>query len=121
MRGRTVRSELNAEDAAVTDRQQGDVADLATFDELLESLARWTAELPDWPPARRVRAEWEQIAPRLDRSRRELSRMLVVGVIAWLLTRGSAERPPTKYCFYCGDPVRSDRKHCSHCGTELED
>jgi predicted amidophosphoribosyltransferase len=47
--------------------------------------------------------------------------VLVVGVIAWLLTRGSAERPPTKYCFYCGDPVRSDRKHCSHCGTELDD
>ena len=72
---------MNAEDAAVTDRQQGDVADLATFDEMVESLARWTAGLPDWPPARRVRAEWEQIAPRLDRSRRELSRMLVVGVI----------------------------------------
>ena len=47
--------------------------------------------------------------------------VLVIGAIAWLFTRGSSERPPTKYCFYCGDPVRTDRKHCSHCGTELED
>jgi len=60
---------------------QCDVAALVDFDALVESLARWTAELPDWPPARRVRAEWEQVAGRLDRSRRELSRMLVVGVI----------------------------------------
>jgi hypothetical protein len=59
----------------------GDAHDQVSFDELVESLARWTSGLPDWPPARRVRAEWEQVAARLDRSRRELSRMLVVGVI----------------------------------------
>ena len=55
--------------------------DDATFDELVEALARWSGSLPEWAPARRVRAEWEQIAPRLDRARRELSRVLVVGVI----------------------------------------
>lgn len=56
-------------------------ADFADFDELVESLARWAESGPAWPPARRVRAEWEQVAARLDRTRRELSRMLVVGVI----------------------------------------
>ncbi len=55
--------------------------DDATFDELVESLARWSGSLPEWAPARRVRAGWEEIEPRLDRARRELSRVLVVGVI----------------------------------------
>ena len=55
--------------------------DFASFDELVEKLARWSGSLPEWPPARAVRAEWEQIEPRLDRARRELSRKLVVGVI----------------------------------------
>ena len=55
--------------------------DDTTFDELVEALARWSGSLPEWAPARRVRAEWEQVAPRLDRARRELSRVLVVGVI----------------------------------------
>jgi energy-coupling factor transporter ATP-binding protein EcfA2 len=55
--------------------------DFASFDELVEALARWSGSLPEWTPARAVRAEWEQIEPRLDRARRELSRMLVVGVI----------------------------------------
>ena len=45
-------------------------ADFADFDDLVESLARWVGSGPDWPPARRVRAEWEQVAPRLDRTRR---------------------------------------------------
>ena len=57
------------------------ITDFADFDELVESLGRWADSGPDWPPARRIRAEWEQVAPRLDRTRRELSRMLVVGVI----------------------------------------
>ena len=55
--------------------------DDAGFDDLITGLARWSGALPDWPPARRVRAEWEEVAPRLDRARRELSRGLVVGVI----------------------------------------
>lgn len=55
--------------------------DFADFDELVESLSRWVGSGPEWSPARRIRAEWEQVAPRLDRTRRELSRMLVVGVI----------------------------------------
>ena len=55
--------------------------DDAGFDDLVTGLARWSGALPDWPPARRVRAEWEEVAPRLDRARRELSRVLVVGVI----------------------------------------
>ena len=55
--------------------------DDAGFDELVTGLDRWSGSLPDWPPARRVRAEWEEVAPRLDRARRELSRVLVVGVL----------------------------------------
>ncbi|NBW85559.1 MAG: ATP-binding cassette domain-containing protein [Planctomycetia bacterium] len=55
--------------------------DFAAFDHLVEELARWSGTLPDWAPAARVRSEWEQVAPRLDRARRELSRMLVVGVV----------------------------------------
>ncbi len=55
--------------------------DFAAFDQLVESLDRWSGSLPEWPPAKQVRAEWDQIGPRLDRARRELSRVLVVGVI----------------------------------------
>ena len=55
--------------------------DDSRFDELLLRLSRWSGALPDWPPARRTSAEWEQVAPRLERARRELSRVLVVGVI----------------------------------------
>jgi energy-coupling factor transporter ATP-binding protein EcfA2 len=55
--------------------------DFAAFDTLIEGLERWTHSQGEWPPARRVAAEWEAIAPRLDRARRELSRVLVVGVI----------------------------------------
>jgi hypothetical protein len=55
--------------------------DFAAFDQLVTGLARWSGGLPDWPPAARVRAEWEQVEPRLERARRELSRMLVVGVV----------------------------------------
>ena len=55
--------------------------DDAGFDDLVTGLSRWSGALPDWPPARRVRAEWEEVAPRLDRARRELARVLVVGVI----------------------------------------
>lgn len=58
-----------------------DGPDFAAFDTLVEGLTRWAGSQPDWPPARRVAAEWEAIAPRLDRARRELSRVLVVGVI----------------------------------------
>jgi hypothetical protein len=63
------------------DHARGESVDFASFDDLVESLARWSGSLPDWAPARKVRAEWEQIEPRLDRARRELTRMLVVGVI----------------------------------------
>jgi len=56
-------------------------ADFAGFDELVAGLDRWSGSGPDWPPARRVRAGWDEVAPRLDRARRELSRMLVVGVV----------------------------------------
>ena len=51
------------------------------FDLLLDALVRWVEAAPAWPPARSVKGEWEAIAPRLDRTRRELSRVLVVGVI----------------------------------------
>jgi energy-coupling factor transporter ATP-binding protein EcfA2 len=55
--------------------------DYAGFDQLVGALARWSGSLPDWPPAAAVRSEWEQVEPRLERARRELSRMLVVGVV----------------------------------------
>ena len=63
------------------DHAPGESVDFASFDDLVERLTRWSGSLPDWAPARTVRAEWEEIAARLDRARRELSRMLVVGVI----------------------------------------
>lgn len=53
----------------------------AAFDALVADLAAWSGALPEWPPGRRVRGAWEQVEPRLDRARRELSRVLVVGVI----------------------------------------
>jgi hypothetical protein len=59
----------------------GEPIDFASFDELVEALGRWSGSLPEWSPARAVRAEWEQIESRLERARRELSRMLVVGVV----------------------------------------
>ncbi|MBU6221164.1 MAG: 50S ribosome-binding GTPase [Planctomycetes bacterium] len=55
--------------------------DDAAFDVLVAALGVWSGSLPEWPPAQRVRGAWEQIEPRLDRARRELSRVLVVGVI----------------------------------------
>jgi len=55
--------------------------DFAAFDLLVDALGRWAAAAPAWPPARRVRAEWDEVAPRLDKARRELSRVLVVGVV----------------------------------------
>ena len=55
--------------------------DFAAFDELVEAMRRWSGSVPHWPPARQVRGEWERIELRLDRARRELSRVLVVGVI----------------------------------------
>jgi len=55
--------------------------DFAGFDQLVGALARWTGSLPEWPPAVGVRREWEEVEPRLERARRELTRMLVVGVV----------------------------------------
>ena len=55
--------------------------DFAAFDLLVEALGRWAPSGPAWPPARRVRSEWEGVAPRLDKARLELSRVLVVGVV----------------------------------------
>ena len=72
---------MNDQQAQPREQPRGEPVDFASFDELVEMLARWSGSLPEWPPARAVRAEWEQIEPRLDRARRELSRMLVVGVI----------------------------------------
>jgi energy-coupling factor transporter ATP-binding protein EcfA2 len=72
---------MNEQQDQSLEQPRGAPIDFASFDELVETLARWSGSLPEWPPARAVRAEWEQIEPRLDRARRELSRMLVVGVI----------------------------------------
>ena len=55
--------------------------DFAAFDLLVEALSRWAPSGPAWPPARRVKSEWEGVAPRLDKARLELSRVLVVGVV----------------------------------------
>ena len=71
--------------AAEPDDRSGDAPgespDFTSFDMLVDGLGRWSGSLPAWPPARRVAAEWEAIAPRLDRALRELSRVLVVGVV----------------------------------------
>jgi energy-coupling factor transporter ATP-binding protein EcfA2 len=58
-----------------------DSPDVPSFDMLVDGLGRWAGSLAVWPPARRVAADWDSIAPRLDRARRELSRVLVVGVL----------------------------------------
>ena len=65
------------------DRGEATIAepDFAGFDQLVGALARWSGSLPDWPPAAAVRSEWEQVEPRLERARRDLARMLVVGVV----------------------------------------
>jgi energy-coupling factor transporter ATP-binding protein EcfA2 len=55
--------------------------DFAAFDLLVDALGRWAPAGPAWPPARRVKSEWEGVAPRLDKARLELSRVLVVGVV----------------------------------------
>mgnify|MGYP006274876507 CR=1 FL=1 len=55
--------------------------DFAAFDLLVDALGRWASSGPAWPPARRVKSEWESVAPRLDKARLELSRVLVVGVV----------------------------------------
>jgi energy-coupling factor transporter ATP-binding protein EcfA2 len=55
--------------------------DFASFDMLLDGLGRWATACSAWPPARQVAGDWDAIALRLDRTRRELSRVLVVGVI----------------------------------------
>ena len=72
---------MNEQQDQSLQQPRGEPIDFASFDELVETLARWSGSLPEWPPARAVRTEWDQIEPRLDRARRELSRMLVVGVI----------------------------------------
>ena len=72
---------MNEQQEQSLEQPRGEPVDFTSFDELVEMLARWSGSLPEWAPARAVRAEWEQIEPRLDRARRELSRMLVVGVI----------------------------------------
>jgi len=58
-----------------------DPAEFGRFDEFVETLGGWARSLPEWPPAAAVRAEWDAIEPRLARARRELSRVLVVGVV----------------------------------------
>ena len=55
--------------------------DFAAFDLLVDALGRWAPAGPAWAPARRVKSEWEGVAPRLDNARLELSRVLVVGVV----------------------------------------
>jgi energy-coupling factor transporter ATP-binding protein EcfA2 len=55
--------------------------DFAAFDDLVASIRTWVGSLPEWAPTRPVRATWEAVEPRLDRARRELSRLLVVGVV----------------------------------------
>ena len=71
----------NRAETQPTSDQAAGASEFADFDALVESLARWSDSLSQWPPASRVRAEWQGIEPRLDRARRELSRVLVVGVI----------------------------------------
>jgi len=60
---------------------EGGPPEFGPFDEFVSALGRWAGGLPEWPPAAGVRAAWQQVEPRLDRARRELSRVLVVGVV----------------------------------------
>ncbi|NBU41933.1 MAG: hypothetical protein EBS51_14275, partial [Planctomycetia bacterium] len=55
--------------------------DFSDFDDLVAALDRWSGSLRGWGPAAAIHAEWARVGPRLDRARRELARVLVVGVI----------------------------------------
>ncbi|MFM8282825.1 MAG: hypothetical protein ACKOCW_04625 [Planctomycetaceae bacterium] len=59
----------------------GTEVDFAAFDDLVVAIATWVESLPEWAPSRMPRTAWEAVAPRLERARRELSRLLVVGVV----------------------------------------
>jgi hypothetical protein len=51
------------------------------FDELVAAIDRWSRGLADWPVARMLGQEWEEVAGRIRRMREELTRVLVVGVV----------------------------------------
>ena len=67
--------------ASTSDPTPAAEPDFAAFDALVDALGRWAPTGPAWAPARRVKNEWEGVAARLDKVRRELSRVLVVGVV----------------------------------------
>lgn len=54
---------------------------MAEFDRLLTNVQQWIETTPAWPPFDRARALWARIAPRLDKLRIDLDRVLVVGVV----------------------------------------
>ncbi|MFM8892919.1 MAG: hypothetical protein ACKOTB_15130, partial [Planctomycetia bacterium] len=72
---------MDREPMPEAESEGGTAGEFAQFDELVAALGRWSESLPAWPPAGQVRSEWERVGPRLDRARRQLSRLLVVGVI----------------------------------------
>ena len=47
----------------MSDDAGGGGGDFTSFDELVESLARWSNSLSDWAPARRVRAAAQEVRP----------------------------------------------------------
>jgi hypothetical protein len=42
---------------------RGGAFDDAAFDALVAALGAWSGSLPEWPPARRVRAAWSRWNP----------------------------------------------------------
>jgi energy-coupling factor transporter ATP-binding protein EcfA2 len=55
--------------------------DFTRFDALVSATDRWSGSAAGWLPAQAIANEWRDIATRLERMRRELSRVLVVGVV----------------------------------------
>src|SRR5262245_25062726 len=54
---------------------------LAEFDRLVQGTRQWVEAAPAWPPFDAAESLWARIAPRVDKLRVELDRLLVVGVV----------------------------------------
>lgn len=69
------------DDAADRGQLPATADEFTRFDALVTATAGWVDTATGWLPAQTIAAEWQDIAARLEAMRRELSRVLVVGVV----------------------------------------